>query len=158
FNTGVAIDDDQFHLVGISKSSTNTYTAYVDSTTYNVGTSAASLLSTPISFGERPNTGTQFPFLGMIDDVRFYNRVLTALDIQALLAQPTPSPAWIANASGSWHSGVNWSTSVPNSNTATATLSGIISANRTVAVDSPVTVKNLTFANATAGYTIGGTS
>jgi hypothetical protein len=158
--TALKPDDDQWHLVGVSRDASNNFTVYLDAATEAIGTSGTVLLDAPVTIGGRPPTSTNFFFKGFIDDARVYNRVLTALDIQALLDQPMPSPGdpnWIVDASGSWHEAGNWSAAVPNSNTAAAVLSPLITAPRTIVVDSPVTVKSMRI-DSGAGYIVGGTS
>jgi hypothetical protein len=89
--TSIKVDDDQYHLVGISKDASNNYTAYVDSQTVSLGTDAVALNNSVIALGQRPNN-SGFPLAGIIDDVRIYSRVLAAEDIQDLLSQPFPIP------------------------------------------------------------------
>jgi hypothetical protein len=159
-STNLKVDDDVFHLVGVSKDASNAYTAYVDNNTFSLGTDAVVLSNAVIALGNRPNANT-FPFLGTLDDMRIYNRVLSSLDIQALLNQPVPPPAdtqWIANASSSWHIAGNWSGAIPNSSTSAVLLGGVITAPRTIAVDAPVSLKRLSFDNSVANYVVGGTS
>ncbi|QDU90934.1 hypothetical protein Pla175_43480 [Pirellulimonas nuda] len=159
-HTDLVLSDNTFHLVGISRSATNDWTAYVDNTTFALGNSAGALGGSAISFGERPNAG-QFPLEGTLDDMRIYNRVLSAADIAALLAQPSPPPTpnqWTANASGSWLGAGNWLNAVPNGTADIARFGAIPSAaNITVVVDSAVTAKGVAFNSATTSYIVAGT-
>jgi hypothetical protein len=69
---------------------------------------------------------------------------------------PVTAISWGADASGNGNDGGNWTPSIPpNSNTLTATLGSVITAARTVVVDSPMTVKELVFDN-TRRYTVAG--
>lgn len=158
--SGFDLDDDEWHLVGVSRDISNNYTLYMDNATESIGTSATTLSDTAtVTIGGRP-AGTNFFYKGFIDDVRVYNRVLTAADIQAILDQPLPppgDPVWFVDASGSWHDSGNWTADVPNSNSTSALLSSAISAPRTIAVDTPVTIKQLDIDGA-EGYVVGGTS
>jgi hypothetical protein len=65
-------------------------------------------------------------------------------------------PQWAVDASGNWSTPSNWGLGgVPNATDAIATLGPVISAARTVTVDSPQTVGKLIFDNAHV-YTLGG--
>jgi photosystem II stability/assembly factor-like uncharacterized protein len=63
---------------------------------------------------------------------------------------------WSLNGSGNWSSASNWSDGVPNGIGAEATLSSVITAPRTITLDTPVTVGTLHFDSASS-YTLGGT-
>ena len=159
-HTDITLSDNIFHLVGVSRDASNNWTAYVDTTTFALGNSSGALNNSAIAFGERPNAG-QFPFEGTLDDMRIYNRVLTAGDIGALLAQPMPSPTpnqWLANATGSWFNAGSWLTGSPNSNTQIARFGTIpTNPNVTVVVDSPVTTKGVAFDNGVSHFIVAGT-
>lgn len=65
---------------------------------------------------------------------------------------------WNVNANGNWGTAANWSpASVPNGIGASASLLNIITAPRTVSLNVPVTLGNLTFGGG-FNYTIGGTN
>jgi hypothetical protein len=67
------------------------------------------------------------------------------------------TPSWLGDASGNWTTSGNWTNSViPNAVGATALFGNVITAPRTVTVDSPMTVGAMTF-DSGVGYTIGGT-
>ncbi|WP_442482190.1 LamG-like jellyroll fold domain-containing protein [Aeoliella sp. SH292] len=159
-NSNVHVSDNEFRLVGVSRDAADAWNLYVDNTVIPIGTSSAALNASAISFGERPNA-SQFPFEGILDDMRIYNRVLSPADISALLAQPTPPPTpnqWLRNGSGSWFTEANWLDGAPNGNTETARF-GVSPtvANATVIVDSPVTMKGITFDNSVTHYIVAGT-
>jgi hypothetical protein len=66
--------------------------------------------------------------------------------------------AWNVNGSGDWNSITNWTpTGVPNGVDVEADFGGISTSNHTVFTDSPVTVGELNFTNATNLYEITGT-
>src|SRR5438874_665439 len=68
----------------------------------------------------------------------------------------TGAPQWALNAAGNWNSKANWYPgTVPNGIGAQAMLGTVISADRTVFTDTPVTLGNLNFNNTNA-YVIGG--
>ena len=65
---------------------------------------------------------------------------------------------WNLNANGNWGTAANWTpASVPNGIGASASLLNVITAPRTVSLNVPVTLGNLTFGGNFA-YTIGGTN
>ena len=69
---------------------------------------------------------------------------------------PTGSPQWALNAAGNWNSATNWYPAVaPNAVGAEASFGGIISTDRSIFADTPVTVGTLRMGN-TASYVIGG--
>jgi hypothetical protein len=71
------------------------------------------------------------------------------------VVSPPAMNAWNVDANGNWTAASNWSQSVPNGAGAQALFGGVITAPRTVTVDSPITVGRLDFANANA-YTVAG--
>jgi hypothetical protein len=68
-----------------------------------------------------------------------------------------PVPTWNVNANGNWSAAGNWTGGVPNTVGARAVFGGVITAPRTVTVDSPITVGRIDFNSANA-YTIAGTN
>ena len=62
---------------------------------------------------------------------------------------------WNVNANGNWSVAANWTNGVPNGGGVSALFGSVITAPRTVTVDGPMTVGNLTFDN-TNSYTIAG--
>ena len=83
---------------------------------------------------------------GYLDDVRISN---TALDPTAFLYAP-PSNYWNVDADGLWNTAGNWSNGVPPSNS-DVTFGSNITANRTVTLDSSVSVNSITFNNTNDG-------
>src|SRR3954471_1920074 len=70
----------------------------------------------------------------------------------------TTSPSsWKNDADGAWSNAANWNGAVPNAVGAAASFGTIITANRTVTVDSPQTVGTISFVN-THSYTLAGSS
>jgi hypothetical protein len=69
---------------------------------------------------------------------------------------PVINSNWNVDANGNWSLAGNWSAGVPNAAGATANFGNIITAPRTVTLDAPQTVGNVTFDNANS-YTISGT-
>jgi fibronectin-binding autotransporter adhesin len=66
---------------------------------------------------------------------------------------------WNTDASASWNTAGNWNPAgIPNGQGVTAVFGNVITAARTVSIDSPVTVGTLSFTNAPFEYTIGGFS
>lgn len=73
----------------------------------------------------------------------------------AAFAQATYT--WNSNADGSWNTAGNWSDPViPNGQGIGVIFGNAITANRTVTVDSPVSVGNITFQDAAFSYSLGG--
>jgi hypothetical protein len=68
---------------------------------------------------------------------------------------PLPALAWNLDANGNWSTAANWTGGEPNGVGAAASFLGAISAARTVTIDGPKTVGNLTFDNAQS-YTLAG--
>src|SRR5262245_22520490 len=66
---------------------------------------------------------------------------------------------WNVDAAGSWNTAGNWTpATVPNAQGVTALFGNVITANRTVSLDSDVTVGSIAFENTPFSYTIGGTA
>ena len=65
------------------------------------------------------------------------------------------TPTWNVDADGNWSVATNWTGGVPSGAGVSASFLGVITAARTVTVDGPRTVGNLTFDN-TNSYTIAG--
>jgi hypothetical protein len=79
-------------------------------------------------------------------------------DITYTAVVPGPSGSnWNVDASGNWSVAGNWAGGVPNAAGAVANFGTIITAARTVTVDSPQTVGQINFNNAFS-YTVAGTS
>jgi hypothetical protein len=69
---------------------------------------------------------------------------------------PTGSPLWAINSAGNWNSATNWyPAAVPNAIGAEASFGGIISTDRSIFADTPVTVGTLRMGNSSS-YVIGG--
>jgi autotransporter-associated beta strand protein len=79
----------------------------------------------------------------------------TAID---LVVSPleAASATWNVDASGSWSTFSNWTPGIPSGVDAVANFGGVITADRTVTLDTPRTVGTLNFNNAGASYTIAG--
>jgi hypothetical protein len=83
---------------------------------------------------------------------------LSRRDVFVLRIGGPPPPAWNIGTSGSWHVGSNWTGGVvPNGTDAQAELGAIITANRTVFADTPVTLGTLIF-NDDNTYNLGGSA
>ncbi len=78
----------------------------------------------------------------------------TSIDLS--VAAPVVTASWNVDADGNWSDGGNWTGgTAPNGVGHTATFASVITAPRTVTVDSPKTVSAITFDNANA-YTLAG--
>ncbi|MCC7087484.1 MAG: hypothetical protein IT427_20970, partial [Pirellulales bacterium] len=110
-----------------------------------------SLFSGPGSlsgFADSSDSGANWLYHG-IDQFPYYLQVNVA---EAGVAE------WNVDSLGDWNVNANWNPSqAPNNNFDTATFGSIITAPRTVVVDSTVTVKSITFDNANM-YAIAGTA
>src|SRR5205823_1234187 len=81
----------------------------------------------------------------------------TSVDLQLSPGGPT-NASWAVDADGNWSVGGNWAGSnAPNAAGAVATFGTVITAPRTVTVDSPQTTGAIVFDNANK-YTVAGTS
>jgi hypothetical protein len=99
-------------------------------------------------FADSSDSGTNWLYHG-IDQFPYYLQV----NVNAAGAAE-----WNVDSLGDWHANANWNPAqAPNSNIDTATFGSIITAPRTVVVDSAVTVKTVTFNNANT-YAIAGTA
>ncbi len=100
---------------------------------------------------------------GDLSGVRIgFGNELTSADAQALwdnimVSQSAVSGTWNVDASGSWSLSSNWSGKVPNVPDATANFGTVITATRTVTVDSPQAVGAINFDSPVA-YTIAGSN
>jgi hypothetical protein len=79
------------------------------------------------------------------------------IDNVRLTATPLgpPTPTWNVDASGNWSLASNWSGGVPNAVGAKAVFGGAITLNRTITVDTPITVGQIDFSDANF-YTLAG--
>ncbi len=116
-----------------------------------------------LAFGETGNRyGTVLQgFQGGIDEVAYYDYALSADQVDAhynaagLTTIPTDQK-WGSDVSGNWNAKANWNRGiVPDGNDQEATLGGAISSPRTVFTETDVTVKSVTFHNASQ-YVVAG--
>jgi autotransporter-associated beta strand protein len=85
-------------------------------------------------------------------------RLIAAAAAGLTWASVALAQTWNLNANGNWGTAANWTpASVPNGIGASASLLNVITAPRTVSLNVPVTLGNLTFGGNFA-YTIGGTN
>ena len=87
-----AINDGQWHFIALTRDATSgTVQVYVDGALSGTAASAKGLKTTPFSnLGRIGNTvGKPKYFNGALDDVRIYNRVLTAGEVTSAAALPT---------------------------------------------------------------------
>jgi len=77
------------------------------------------------------------------------------LDVTSVAGTPGVS-TWSVDGSGEWSTATNWTGTAPDSDGDTAIFGDALTSNRTVNTDATVTVKNIRFDNAAAGYAIGG--
>ena len=102
-------------------------------------------------------------FLGTLDEVAIYDKLLNADQIDAhytaagFTVAPTPTgQEWGTDVSGNWNVEASWNNGiVPDGNDQEATLGGVISSPRTVFTETDVTVKSITFHNASQ-YVVAG--
>lgn len=103
--------DTWYHIVAtINGTSKN---LYINGVLSNSGTSTTAISSSTIEFtvGSKKNSGgSYFEFLdGFVDDLRLYNRVISATEITALASGSHTSATWTAGASTSdYHTAANW--------------------------------------------------
>ncbi len=92
-NNPISNDATQwYHITGQYKYSTNLTTIFVNSVLQtDMGSSSGTLSNTKkLSFGAY-NDGSLAYFNGYLDDIRFYNRLLTQTEINALYNEPNPA-------------------------------------------------------------------
>jgi len=111
--------------------------------------------------GEDPYGTLIQGFAGGIDEVAYYDYALSADQVDAhynasgLTSIPTDQK-WGQDNSGSWNERSNWNNGiVPDGNDQEATLGGVISSPQTVFTRTDVTVKSITFHNASQ-YVVAG--
>jgi len=91
-DSDVYVQDGKWHHVGMvnyDDGGTFRFKFYVDGVEDDtIGTSGSTDTDCDLAIGKRfttcPNTGTSSPFLGLIDDVRIYNRALSVDEINRL--------------------------------------------------------------------------
>jgi len=90
---GPLLSDDTWHHVAMTRDTAKgIVTVWVDGVAVGTQTSTSTAtyaVNAPITIGSNNGTGAFFP--GKIDDVRIYGRVLTALEVRAMHADPIPS-------------------------------------------------------------------
>lgn len=99
---GISISDNKWHhVVGVRNHETNTSYIYVDGQLINSNTTALSAgysSSRNFGIGMRNGSNWSFPFNGMIDEVRVYDRALNNNEIQNLYNwAPGPLNYWDFN-------------------------------------------------------------
>lgn len=101
-----------------------------------------------------------------IDDLGIWNRALSPAEVAQIsaagrsgngLASFGLANRWGVDAGGNWTDARNWEGGVPNASAAVANLGSVISAARTISVNSPITVGAINFYN-DESYTVAGTS
>lgn len=111
FASSVNINDDTWHHVAATRNNTSGAVAvYVDGLLRGSGTGATGSRTFPssLSIGSL-QTGNNF-LNGALDDVRLYDRILTAGEIAALVAPPA-APANLVATAGDASVALNWSAS-----------------------------------------------
>jgi len=90
-SSGVALNDNAWHHVAlvISKSPSNA-TVYIDGTAYTPASVLLTSNANPILLGQSSITPGSNPFLGLLDDLRIYNRPLPQGEITTLAAGTGP--------------------------------------------------------------------
>ncbi|MDC0935543.1 PEP-CTERM sorting domain-containing protein, partial [Pirellulales bacterium] len=173
--------DGTWHHYAFVRDATNTQvTLYLDGALPAVGTGCGGQPANPMTFaasdvtspGEVGHIGTdiggdQLPtgsgFLeGLMDDLAFYDHVLSQAEVQDIFQNgipfvPPTATTWNVDSFGDWSDPGNWTFFVPNANTETANFGGAISSTHVVTVDAPITVKGVNFNNANS-YFISGSS
>jgi uncharacterized protein (TIGR02145 family) len=129
---GPSVNDGKWHLLtGVRDHAGNTNYLYIDGRLVGTGTGAlTSYTSTnPFSVGARYSTIWQHYYAGATDEVRFYNRALTAGEIQSLYAlgqsdktnsavsQPQGTGRLDSGLAGYWKLDENTGTSAGDSST-----------------------------------------
>ena len=129
---GVACDGSWQHVVGVFDSaagSTNALKLYVNGQLVSQRDGPTTLLNTnhAVSLGNRDSDGGNgytVPFAGQMDDVRIYNRALSAADVQQLYVAPGSPPvipdAEFAALRLRWHDCLNGGTNLNTSDPDTA--------------------------------------
>jgi hypothetical protein len=111
--SSIAITNTSWHHVVLTRtgSELKIYVDAVDVTTvwFGLGTLSALDTGTPLLLGysDYYPEYAGYPFKGSLDEVRVYNRVLTADEITALYAAPWPLWAGATDAGNGW-SYLNW--------------------------------------------------
>jgi hypothetical protein len=80
-NFGALSDGTLYHIVGTWNVSTGAGQAFKDGSLFGSGTSRNGVSNGVMSFGAR---GTSNPFEGELYDIRIYNRVLAAPEVQTI--------------------------------------------------------------------------
>lgn len=113
------VNDGKWHLVGVTRDTSNDWNLWIDETAYPVGTSATALGTTLKWHIGTNGAENQFPFNGVIDDVRVYNEALSGSQILKTRAfNPTPVDGMAAvdvlTASLQWNTGLEATLTHPN--------------------------------------------
>ena len=97
------VDDDEWHHVAVTviEGATPTYPGEViiyldgedDTRESTNGTAFNTVAQHPVTIARRYNTAARW-YWGAIDDVRIYDKVLTAEEINEIMLRPDPYPAW----------------------------------------------------------------
>ena len=89
---GPVIADGKWRLVGLTRDAANNWSLWINETEYPVGNSAAALGTTQTWHIGINSLRNQFPFNGVIDDVRIYNQAVTGSYIlKTRTWNPTPA-------------------------------------------------------------------
>ncbi len=90
----LGLDDNAWHLIIGTWDGTN-QTLYVDGKLISTGAGVAGSLdwtgSNDVLIGSGGDPATRYPFNGLIDDVRIYNRALSAIEVKDLFENPFAS-------------------------------------------------------------------
>jgi hypothetical protein len=81
---GVGIDTTSFHHVTVTRDASNNYVMYIDGTAVGTGNNAAVLRTLATFAIGGLGDGTGVDFNGVVDDVRAYNRALSASEVKQL--------------------------------------------------------------------------
>jgi hypothetical protein len=111
--------------------SNNTVTVYLNGVASSIATSLQQCTLSRFFLGCKSTDNSQ-PLNGELDDVRIYNRVLSASDVQSLISVPVTSPSIQFNSAG---------TGTPNFsvNTGAAQIMAPIQLSQTTTIDSAIT-------------------
>ena len=153
--------------------------AYSDTGTVNdfydpgEGLGNVTVAATPVSGGTATSTTTWasggyslpvspgtynvvFSGVGLSGSVTYANVAIGSTNVE--LDAASDLGVWNTNGNGTWATAGNWSGVLPSGAGAVATFAGAATAARTINLSSPQTVGTINFDNASAGYTISGSS
>lgn len=108
------LEHGAWHHIAVCHSATQS-TMYLDGQMQTSGVAAASLVTGfSLGIGRNPQTGSQY-YRGNLSDLRYYNRVLTAGDINELITGAIPPPDITTGLVGWWKMTEGSGTNIPDS-------------------------------------------